>query len=153
MTPEDLKLVSEVLNKEKISILNTRAFMHANGDIIITVGSIEHSTRVVEHAGRKFEIKFGEFSEFLKEMNYYLERALNYAANDNQREMIKHYIEHYRTGSIEVHKDSQRKWIADKGPVVETNMGWIETYIDPTNERAYFEGWVAIVDKELSKKF
>jgi hypothetical protein len=38
MTPEDLKLVSEVLNKEKISILNTRAFMHSNGDIIITVG-------------------------------------------------------------------------------------------------------------------
>lgn len=32
-------------------------------------------------------------------------------------------------------------------------MGWIETYIDPTNVRAYFEGWVAIVDKVKSEKF
>lgn len=153
MTPEDLKLVKEVLLKEKVDILNTRAFKHQNGDIMITVGSIDHSSRSVEHAGRKFEIRFGEFSSYLKDMNYYLERAMTYAANDNQREMIRFYIEHYKTGSIEVHKDSQRKWIADKGPVVETNMGWIETYIDPENSRAYFEGWVAIVDKELSKKF
>jgi dipeptidyl-peptidase-3 len=32
-------------------------------------------------------------------------------------------------------------------------MGWIETYIDPTNSRAYYEGWVAIVDKVKSEKF
>ena len=67
--------------------------------------------------------------------------------------MLDHYIEHYKTGSIESHKESQRKWIKDKGPVVESNMGWIETYIDPTNERAYYEGWVAIVDKPKSEKF
>jgi len=67
--------------------------------------------------------------------------------------MVQKYIEHYENGSIETHKDSQRKWIADKGPVVESNMGWIETYLDPENMRAYFEGWVAVVDKVKSQKF
>lgn len=32
-------------------------------------------------------------------------------------------------------------------------MGWIESYIDPENSRGYWEGFVAIVDKEQSKKF
>lgn len=139
--------------REKVDILNTRAFKHENGDIIITVGSIEHSTRKVTHSDHNFEIKYGEFSSYLKDINYYLERALPYVANENQKNMLKFYIDHYRTGNIEYHKDSQRSWIRDQGPVVETNMGWIETYIDPENARAYYEGWVAIVDKEKSKKF
>ena len=86
-------------------------------------------------------------------MNFYLEKAMQYAANDNQRDMIAKYIESYQTGSIPAHKDSQRAWVRDKGPVVESNMGWIESYIDPENARAYYEGWVAIVDKEKSRKF
>ena len=86
-------------------------------------------------------------------MNHYLEKAKQYAANDTQRGMIQDYIDHYKSGSIDLHKDSQRKWIKDLNPVVETCMGWIETYADPENVRAYYEGFVAIVDKEKSMKF
>lgn len=67
--------------------------------------------------------------------------------------MLHAYIESYTTGSIEAHKQSQRKWIADKGPVVESCQGWIETYIDPCGERGYYEAFVSLVDKEKSKKF
>lgn len=67
--------------------------------------------------------------------------------------MVEKYIEHFDSGDITTHKDSQRYWVQDKGPVVESNIGWIETYVDPANTRGYWEGWVAIVDKEKSKKF
>ena len=52
-----------------------------------------------------------------------------------------------------MHKNSQRKWIADIGPPVETNIGFIETYLDPANMRGYYEGMVAIVDNGKSEKF
>ena len=154
MKKEDLQLVKEFLIDQKIDILNTRAFKKAD-KYVITVGSIskDGSKTGVEFKGQKFDINYGEFSPYLVECNTYLKEALKYCANETQEKMVQKYIDHYQTGNIETHKDSQRLWVKDQQPVVESNMGWVETYIDPENSRAYFEGWVAIVDKVKSEKF
>ena len=87
--------------------MNTRAFKRGDKDYLITVGSIsQDGSRTVEFKGNKIEIAYGEFSDFLRDTNKYLERAKEYAANDTQREMIECYIKHYESGSIDMHKES-----------------------------------------------
>jgi len=45
-------------------------------------------------------------------------------------------MEHFKTGDMERHKESQKHWIKDVGPVIETNIGFIESYLDPLKIRA-----------------
>jgi dipeptidyl-peptidase-3 len=49
--------------------------------------------------------------------------------------MLVYYLSHFNSGDMNEHKESQRWWIKDKGPAIETNLGFIETYLDPLKVR------------------
>ena len=51
-----------------------------------------------------------------------------YSANDCQSQMLQRYAASFELGSIEEHKEGSRHWIQDKGPIIESYIGFIESY-------------------------
>jgi dipeptidyl-peptidase-3 len=82
-----------------------------------------------------------------------IKEAIPHAANVEQEAMLRCYVESFDLGSIDAHKDASRHWIKDKGPAVESYIGFIESYRDPSGVRGEWEGFVSCVNREVSKKF
>ncbi|KAI1391092.1 peptidase family M49-domain-containing protein [Hypoxylon trugodes] len=96
----------------------------------------------------KVTLLCGDHAAELEKICTNLAEAAKYAANDSQRKFLAEYIESFETGSLDVYRDSQRTWVADKAPKVENIFGFVEPYRDPAGIRAEFEGLVAIADAE-----
>ena len=88
MTPEDLALTKQFLispaaSAKGLDILNTRVFKKGENSFVITVGSVSTEGNCeMTHDGVTFEIRYGEFAEYCREINAYLRKALPYVANE-----------------------------------------------------------------------
>ena len=95
--------------------------------------------------GTRLKLVYGDHHEQMATIADYHLKAAEVSANDNQKEMHKAYAKSFQDGSMLAHKDSQRYWIRDKKPMVESNIGFIETYRDPHGVRGEWEGKLAIL--------
>ncbi|KAI8092459.1 dipeptidyl peptidase III [Halteromyces radiatus] len=153
ITKDDIKAVQTYLEKINIDPLNTRLFKTDNGyDLAIASSDFKSETHILEN-GTPLTLKYGDFHEQMTKVAENIQSSIPVAANDNQRNMLNSYYDSFKTGSIEDHMESQRHWLRDIGPLVETNIGFIETYRDPQGVRAEWEGFVAMVNKEQTEKF
>ncbi|CEG81408.1 hypothetical protein RMATCC62417_15617 [Rhizopus microsporus] len=154
ITKEDIKLVQHFCEKNKIYSYNTRLFKVDDGyELRVAAAEDAQNKTYTLDNGQKLHVRYGDFKEQMSKIAKAIQDAIPYAANDTQTKMLKHYHDSFRTGSIEAHMDSQREWLNDVGPVVESNIGFIETYRDPHGVRAEWEGFVAMVNKEQTKQF
>lgn len=161
-TQADADLCKEYMTARNIEAWNTRLIKSQEDDkdlFDIRLASVEQSDAkgitnkedIFENT--TFKISRGDYSEILKRIVEELARAKAYAANTNEENMIEKYIESFTTGSVKAHKEGSTYWVKNKSPAVEVYTGFIEVYRDPTNQRAEFESFVAIVNREQSKKF
>ncbi|KAJ8732606.1 hypothetical protein PYW07_015205 [Mythimna separata] len=163
VTEQDSQLVNDWMKTKLLEAYICRTFKTTvENDIplyTIHLASVEQTpatgiTMAMEkYKGAYFQVTRGDYSPLLKKVNENLTMAREYAANDNQRNMLTHYVNSFKEGNLNEHKEGSRFWTQDKGPIIETYQGFIETYRDPSGQRGEFEGFVAMVNKEMSKKF
>ncbi|PTB67080.1 dipeptidyl peptidase [Trichoderma citrinoviride] len=164
ITKSEIEAVSTWMEEKRLLPENTRLRKTADGfDILIASavtsvlpegGDIGKETEfTVENGplkGKTIRLVYGDHSEEMKNITAYIKQAAANADNENQKNMHLAYAKSFETGSLEAFKDSQRWWIKDKGPSVECNIGFIETYRDPAGVRGEWEGFAS---KERTRAF
>ena len=155
ITDNEIKKIDDILTKNNILLVNTRLQKIDDKNYEVLIASIEEKEEKlkIEDENISITLKYGDFKDYLIKINSYLEKAKLYANNEMEKKIIDLYIETFTTGDIEKHKESQRVWVKNISPVVEFNLGWVETYIDPYGVRSYYEGIVALKNKDSSNKY
>lgn len=157
-TDEEVAAIQAAAEKLHLSALNTRVRKDSPDNFTILIASADtkpketHDFKIGERTAR-LTVEYGDFADAMKKAADALSEAKKYAANDNQVAMLEQYTESFKTGSIDAHIKGSEHWVRDVGPVVESYIGFIETYVDPYGGRAEWEGFTAIVDKALSAKY
>ncbi|OCK78914.1 dipeptidyl-peptidase III [Lepidopterella palustris CBS 459.81] len=165
ITKEEITIVSDFLESKGLLPENTRLRKTKEGFEVLIASATASPTgeeRDLQESewelegrlkGKKVMLVFGDYSKQMFKIAEALHNAKEYASNETQASMMEEYVKSFRTGSLQAYKESQRYWIKDKGPVVETDIGFVETYRDPHGIRGEWEGFVAMVNKERTKAF
>jgi len=158
-TKDDAAAVQAFMDAQDISGYNTRLFKEADGSFVVRLAAAEESSTgpiaegVVGADQVPVKVVPGDYAPLMARVVAALEQAKAQAANPEQEAMLTHYCTSFRTGSIEAHMEGSRAWVQDKGPAVESYIGFIESYRDPFGVRGEWEGFVAVVNRVMSEKF
>ncbi|MDE5610961.1 MAG: dipeptidyl peptidase 3 [Odoribacter sp.] len=113
------------------------------------------NSTLVKENGRIFERVWkvgGLYGEALSEVVAWLEKAMDYACNARQQEVIRLLVDFYRTGDLEVFDAYSIAWLQDTDSSIDFINGFIEVYGDALAYKASWESVVEIVDREAGER-
>lgn len=88
----------------------------------------------------------GMYGEYIQKITENLEKAMQYAENDQQRLVIEKLIAYYRSGDLKDFDDYSIEWVKDLNSKVDFINGYIESYNDPLGMRGSWEAMVNFKD-------
>ncbi|CAJ0916533.1 unnamed protein product, partial [Mesorhabditis belari] len=122
VTKEDAQFIDRFCKEHNIETWNTRLFKDTekrNGKTvfrIVNASSITEGWREEEFEEAIVVVERGDYSPLMARAAESLRKAKDFAANDNQVQMLDKYVNHFTTGDLNDHKDGSRFWIKDQNP-------------------------------------
>ncbi|KAJ6012884.1 hypothetical protein N7499_012515 [Penicillium canescens] len=163
----EITAIGDLMEKKGLALENTRIRKTPSGDFELLIasgvssppakdrdlGEVETFDLEGDLKGKNLRLVFGDHQEEMAKIAHSVKKAGLNAANVNQKRMLDSYALSFGAGSIEAFKESQRIWVKDQKPALETNLGFVETYRDPHGVRGEWEGFVALVNLERTRAF
>ncbi|MDR2968800.1 MAG: dipeptidyl peptidase 3 [Tannerellaceae bacterium] len=94
----------------------------------------------------------GLYTQAIEQIARELKKAVPFAENTRQKEIIERLIEYYETGDLKTFDVYSILWVEDTESEVDFINGFIETYGDPLGLKASWESTVNFINKEATKR-
>lgn len=148
---EEIESIDKYLTNNNISLLNTRLFK-LNTKTVVLIGGAEE--KQVDKNDVNLILLYGEFSAFIKKIINNLKEAKKFTQKPEEKELLDLYINFFFSGNYDYHFETQKKWLdSNNNPIIDYNMGWLETLVDPMGVRGIFESFVGLIDSFMSQKY
>lgn len=146
----DLCLTSAGNYYENVSQAEAEAYYAAHADHSAEPMWIGLNSKLCkDENGRVYERTYkvgGMYGEALEKVVYWLEQALQYAENDQQRLVIEKLIDFNRTGDLHTFNEYAIAWVKDLDSRVDFVNGFTETYTDPLGITGAWESLINFKD-------
>lgn len=152
---QDLVLTSAGNYYEGVTQAEAEAYYAAHKDDSPEPMWVGLNSKLVKENGEVVEKTYkmgGMYGEALAKVVYWLEKALPYAENDEQRKAIEKMIDFNRTGDLRTFNEYCIAWVKDLDSRVDYVNGFTEVYTDPLGITGAWEAMVNFKDMEATKR-
>lgn len=152
---QDLVLTSAGNYYEGVTQAEAEAYYAAHKDNSPEPKWIGLNSKLTKENGKVVEKTYkvgGMYSAALEKVVYYLQKALPFAENEQQRQVIEKLIEFNQTGDLQAFNEYCIAWVRDLDSRVDFVNGFTETYTDPLGITGTWESLVNFKDMEATKR-
>ncbi len=113
------------------------------------------NSRLVKKDGKIAEEVYyinGKYGQAIEKTVFWLEKVVNAAENDQQRQVIEKLIQYYKTGDLEKFNEYNILWVNDTASLIDFINGFIEVYSDSMGMKATWESVVHFKDLEATQR-
>ncbi len=94
----------------------------------------------------------GKYGKAIEQIIFWLNKAIIFAENEQQKKYIRLLIEYYTTGNLAKFDEYSIEWVKEQAGEIDFVNGFIEVYGDPLGIKGSWESIVNYKDKEATQR-